>query len=212
MTRQPSAPTVENRPLSTKPDQSTPSLPELSRAIAAIKEEEDELKARREKARIQFFSLITTGIEEWQLRTTSITVPEEFWDIVDREEFFETRFPQWDIISETRDEAQLTDTFILREKPEYVGDSFEVDHDGTRYKISKQIDAGTPAVDWASLRAEYPEIFRRLAKRVVKYEINEDAWGDLQEEYPEFTTIIQRHTRVKPPTVKLFPRKLKSEE
>lgn len=164
--------------------------------LYVLTELEKNAKKNKDELREKLFAIASESYEgkEYLLPITTITIPNSFWHSTEitPEEFVESRFPTWDV---THVEPALdTDetTFILRKKPEYMPYSYE----GQSHKVSKQAVEPTPEIDWESLNNEFPEIFTKIAKEVVSYELDEQGVAELQKEIPDFMSILQRHVKV----------------
>lgn len=171
-------------------------LDEILAELNEVNKLEKELKVQKETLRKQLFEIAADSYKgkEYLLPITTVTIPKEFWYTtgLPPDEFLLTRYPTWDLTHTEDDPMLQATTFVLRKKPEYMPFSF----DGESLKVSKQSTEPTPEIDWETLEAEQPQIFEKVAKKVVHLELNEDAIPELQKEYSDFTSILQRHVKV----------------
>jgi hypothetical protein len=165
--------------------------------LAEITSLEKEIKSKKENLRSELFEIGADDYEgkEWLLPTTTITVPKEFWvrTNLTPDEFIASRFPTWDLESREDDVTMFTTTFVLRKKPLYMPYKYENDN----YKLSKSVTEPTPEIDWETLKAEDSQIFDKITKEVVIYELDGEALEELMAEDDSIIPFLTRHTMYK---------------
>jgi hypothetical protein len=183
-------------------------IEEVANEIVEIKQEEDMVKKRLGAAREEFFELTAAALDDSELPVYTIEVPNEFFDKtgMDILAFIFSRFPSWGLLSvkELDDRKIIT----LQRDRQYIPSAVEVN--GT--KISKSVSEYTPTLDWNTLEKERPDIASRLKKPVTKYEIDEEALGELIGEVPELSSVLERHMQVKSPSLRLSKGKADGQE
>lgn len=168
--------------------------------------EEKKVKATKEKLRKELLDLIIDEFEEKDfLRpVVSDSIPHSFFEKtgISHTEFIKTRYPGWELLKTINEESSVT--FVLQKLPEYVGKV--IDLGGAQ--LSKLVVEYTPEIDWDSLNKEFPELAERISKTIETIAIDEDALAEEVEQNPEIFSILRRHTRTKPPSVRILPREL----
>jgi hypothetical protein len=79
------------------------------------------------------------------------------------------------------------------------------------FKVSKDVAEYTPEIDWETLKSERPDIFKKLAVKRTHYDVNEAALEELFED-PEEASVLQRHLKVKPPSLRVTARRIEQEK
>lgn len=153
--------------------------------------QEKELKARKEELRDELFGVANREQPEHLLPTATIEVPFEFFNTTGMtyDDFLKSRFPTWDLQDyEVKDNSVV---FILRKGKSYMPWKYEDDY----YKLSKSPVEPTPEIDWDTLEIERPDLFGRLAKEKITYEVNEEEFNKLLQEDPTVYEVLRRHSK-----------------
>lgn len=170
-------------------------LNEVVKELKSLNDLEKEIKAKKDNLRAELFDYGVQDYDgkEWLLPTTTITVPKTFWltSIMTPKDFIESRFPTWDLLSVEEDPAMFITIFVLRKKPLYMPYKYEDDN----YKLSKSVTEPTPEIDWETLTAERPDLFDKLAKPVIHWELDGEVLEEMLKEDDELRSILTRHTK-----------------
>jgi hypothetical protein len=138
--------------------------------------------------------------KEYLLPQTSIIVEERFFKMtgMTHEEFAKSRFPTWDVvyISPSFDVV----TFVFKKKREYMPFGWEDEET----KISRSVSEYTPEIDWYSLSALEPELFRTIGKEVTSYELDEEKLAEIVASDPSVKERLMIHTKHKEPTIRVL--------
>lgn len=155
---------------------------------------EKKVKARKDEVRSDLFEFGTLSYDgaEHLRPTTTVTVPQEFWEKtgLTESEFLATRFPTWEVEAAEYDDLAGETTFILRKLPEFLPYKYENED----YKLSYVATEPTPDIDWVTLGAERPDLFHKLAKPVTTFVLDEDKLVAMLEGEPEIIAVLTRHT------------------
>lgn len=156
-----------------------------------VTSQEKELKTRKEELRDELFGIANSEQPESLLPTSTIEVPFGFFDKTGMTytEFLDSRFPTWDLQDYKVKESSVV--FILRKGKSYMPWKYEDEY----YKLSKSPVEPTPEIDWDTLKAEREDLFTRLAKEKIVYEINEKEFNKLLQEDPTVYEILRRHSK-----------------
>lgn len=169
-------------------------IADIAERLARIKRLEKSLEDKKDEARAELFAYVVEDYESKPhlLPTTTVSVPKEFWlkTGMTEADFMSSRFPTWDIEHSEYDDLAMLTTFILRKRPDYMPFS----DDGEDYKLTKTTTEPTPDIDWETLSAERPDLFRALSKPVTHFELDGDKLLELMEEDREIQSILMRHT------------------
>lgn len=185
----------------------------VAKELAQYAEEERKVKALRDDAKEEFYRLIRDRHKRDILPVRTIEVPDEFFAVtgLSYEEFVETRFPGWLVEHVEKNIALNRTVFVLKRDPEYLADGVDITVDNKRLRVSKVVAEYTPEVDWESLRAEDEKLFDKLAQPQLTYNVNEEALERMMEEEPHELAKLQRHMRVRKPSLKVTSRKVKDD-
>lgn len=153
--------------------------------------QEKELKVRKEELREELFKIADNEQPEHLLPVSTIEVPFEFFDKTGMtyEAFLQSRFPTWDL-----QDYQVTETgvvFILRKGASYM----PWKHEDEFYKVSKSPVEPTPELDWDTLATELPDLFGRIAKEKITYEVDEAEFNKALQEDPTVYEALRRHSK-----------------
>lgn len=185
----------------------------LAKQLYSHSQTEKELKKSREELREEFFRLLDDGLSgrEHVLPVKTIEVPDAFWATtgMTKEQFVDSRFPGWKIEHCEKNITTNQTVFVLKRDPSYVPGMVDATFGDTHIRVSKEIAEYTPEIDWTTLQAERPDLFEKLAKTKVVLELDDDELERLAVENPEELATLQRHMKVREPSIKVQPRKLK---
>lgn len=187
-------------------------LKEVAKNLYEANLAEKEAKANREELRDEFFRLVLYEFKDSAfLPVRTIEVPHDFWAKtgLSKDDFVATRFPGWEVEHIERNFADAVDVFIFKKDPAYMSSSVDVDADGVPVRVSKEISEFSPEIDWKTLEADQPDLFKLLAKKVISYELDEDVLREVLATKPEILADLQRHFIVKKPIQKLTARRIK---
>lgn len=194
-------------------------LADIARKLFEHKAREREYSEETKELREEFIRLHDDGIKgkAFRLPVKTIEIPGEFWDRtgMSMEDFIATRFPNWDVEHIERDISTGKTTFVLKQNYKYVSgvvDVNDTEDENKIIRVSKEVSEFTPEIDWDSLRRERSDLWERLADPKIVYEINEDEFDKLVENNPEELATLQRHMKVKPPTIRTTARRIKKDE
>jgi hypothetical protein len=179
-------------------------LTELGVEIADLNAEIKRLETQKDEKRKEFFAAANESYvdKEYLLPTTTLSVPLGIFIYIVETEFLKTRFPSWEVIAQ--EDKPFQRDYVLRKRPEYMPFSYQ-DED---VSISRSPSEGTPVVDWDHLKEYAPNIFEKLAKPVLSYELNEEALGELFNESPTIATVVTKYFTVhKAPVLRVLAKK-----
>jgi hypothetical protein len=184
----------------------------LAHELERVSNEEKEIKKRRALLRDDFFRLADHDWydKEHLLPVVTITVPDEFFERtgLSKREFIETRYPGWNLEHDEYNTALFEHTFVMRRDPRFIPREVEVQDGEDILKVSKEVSEYTPDIDWKTLRDDNPDLFEKLAVPVEQYALNEESLEQIMEESPDDLATLQRHMKVKAPTVRVVPRRI----
>lgn len=184
----------------------------LARELERVSNEEKEIKKRRSELRDDFFRLADHdwNKNEHLLPVVTINVPEEFFKRtgLSKREFIATRYPGWNLEHDEYNTALFNHTFVLRRDPKFISREITIEDGEDTLKISKEISEYTPDIDWETLRNDDPVLFEKLATPVEQYTLNEESLEQIMNESPDDLATLQRHMKVKAPTVRVVPRRI----
>lgn len=195
-------------------------LRDVAYSLVDATEKEKQAKQLREQAREEFFRMAD---EMWRSKedlvpVQTVEVPQDFFVStgLTQEQFMETRYPGWDIEHVELNPATMKRTFILKRNIRYLPRLVEVkewpeDTNSPIFKVSKDVAEYTPEIDWETLKAERPDLFKKLSVRKTTYELNEKALEELFEGDPEEASVLQRHLKVRPPSLRVTARRIEQE-
>lgn len=182
---------------------------DLARRQMRLSRLEKKIKERKEQVRKEFFSIANQNTPDYTLPTTSIHVPEAFFNIsgMSHTDFLKSRFPSWTLKATTISGKDVV--FVLQKRPEYVG---YVDG-GPGVQISRSISELTPEIDWDIMKLVDPILFGMFAKEVVTYELDADLFQKVMADDPSFDAqgFLARYAKHKPPTLRVLAKELKDE-
>jgi hypothetical protein len=188
-------------------------LQQIAKDLYEAKIDEKEASEGTRELRNKFFRLCEEGFrgKDHLLPVKTIEVPDSFFDATgyDKEEFPKSRFPGWDVYHQEYDAALEQTIYILRRNPSFIPGVVEVRDEKGLIRVSKEISEYTPEIDWDSLRAERPDLYKQIVKRRIEYDVNEDAFQKMVEEDPESLAVIFRHQKVREPTIRATARRVK---
>lgn len=188
-------------------------LEHIARELAELTAEERDIKALRDDAKEEFFRLLRDRHKHSVLPVRTVEVPDEFFHStgLSYDEFVESRFPGWLVEHVEKNIAMHRTVFVLKRDPEYLTDAVDITTDEGTLRVSKVVAEYTPEVDWESLRREDEKLFDKLAQPQLVYNVNEEALERLMEEEPHELAKLQRHMKVRKPSLKVTSRKVKDE-
>jgi len=185
----------------------------LAERLYEEQQSEKEHKTNREGFKKEFMRLIEDGFDgrDHILPVKTIEVPADFWKKtgMTKAEFIESRFPGWDVEHVEKDISTSNTVFVLKRNPHYLSGTIEVETDDGILKVSKEVAEYTPEMDWNTLREERPDLYKRLANPVITLELDEEMLEYIASEEPEELAVLQRHMKVKEPSLKVQPRMTK---
>jgi hypothetical protein len=167
----------------------------LMERLARLNRLEKSIEEKKKEARAELFIVAEIDYEDKRhlLPTTTVTVPKKFWEKtgMTEQDFLDSRFPTWEIEHAEYDDVAGETTLILRKKPLFMPFSAE----GDEYRLSKTTTEPTPDVDWETLSAERPDLFKKLAKPVTTFELDGDKLLELMEDDRSIQSVLMRHTK-----------------
>jgi len=185
----------------------------LARRLYRINQLRGGVEDRRDETRKEFFRLVTDNFrkKEHLLPVRTIEVPDGFFDKtgMTRFDFVMTRFPGWMVEHCERNTATGITVFVLKKDPHYMPDTIDVEDDEGTIRVAKEVSEATPEIDWDSLQKERPDLYEKLAREKVVLEVNDEALEKMVTEEPEDMAVLQRHLKVKEPSLKVRARRLK---
>jgi hypothetical protein len=188
-------------------------LQQIARELFEVNEGNKEGKQNREKLISEFYRLLDAGFKgrDHILPVKTIEVPDAFWNStqMSKDEFVESRFPGWNVEHVEKNITTGKTVLILKRDPSYLGSVVEVETEDGNVKVAKEIAEFTPEIDWDTLNAERPDLFEKLAIYKTVVELNDAALERIAMETPEELAVLERHMRVKKPTLKVTSRRLK---
>lgn len=186
----------------------------LAEELHRVSQEERAAKQQRDELKKELFKLIDVDFKNnpHLLPVRQIEVPQSFFDKTGMtyDEFISSRYPGWTCEHVEKDISSDRLVFIVKRDATCMPYSIEINNG--EFRVSREINEYTPSVDWNSMRDELPELFDRLAAPHITYEINEDELERLIEIEPDVLSKLQRHMKVKEPSLKVTSRKVKSDE
>jgi hypothetical protein len=189
-------------------------LEHLAKEIFLAKEKEKIYKEAITDLRDKFFDLLEDDIrgKSHLLPVQTIEVPKEFFDSsgLSERDFIGSRFPGWDVEHVETNIATGMHTFVLKKNPRYIPGVVEVDLDGKKLRVSKEIAEFEPDIDWTTLEREDPELYEELIEWESTPVLNEEALERMIEEKPEVLEKLRRHMHVKSPSLRATAREIKS--
>lgn len=172
--------------------------------------EEKDAKEKRSELRDEFIRLADDqySSRDHLLPVQTIEVDNSFFQKtgLTQDEFVSTRFPGWKVEHVEFNSATQKRTFVLKRDPHFLNQVVVVEEGDDKIYVSKEVSEYTPEVDWDTLRLERPDLFERLVKPKVVFELNEDALEQMMDETPEDAAALKRHLKVKPPTIRATAR------
>lgn len=190
-------------------------LQEIAKGLFEASEDEKEAKKRREYLRDEFFRLAEAEFhgKDHILPVKTIEVPDEFFARtgLTKDEFVKSRFPGWKVEHCEKNVAMSHTVFVFKKDPSYIPTVVDVEVDDQSIRVAKEIAEFTPEIDWDTLRKERPDLFKKLARRKVVYELNDQELENLTVETPEDLATLERHLKVKEPVRKATAKRLKNE-
>lgn len=189
-------------------------LAKVARELYNLHHDKQKATSEYDQARRKFMSLTTEEYRQNEaiLPVRTIEVPDEFFEKTGMDElaFVLSRFPGWQV--EHRDKKEGSTIYVFRKDPNYMPDSVEIHEGEITIRVSKEVSDYTPEIDWDTLKQERPDLYKRLAKRRMVLEVNEGEFNKMVEEDPHEMAVLERHLKVKEPSLKVRPRKLKEEK
>ncbi len=191
-------------------------LEHVARDFYKTKQAERLVNETVQDLRDEFFRMHDEAVKgrSYTLPVKTIEVPDEFFAVtgMSAEEFVESRFPNWNVEHVEKNTATNKTTFILKQNYRYVPGIVEIDDDDKVIRVAKEVSEYTPEIDWETLKAERPDLFDKLAQPVTRYEIDEVGFAEMVDKNPEELATLQRHMKVKPPTLRATARRVKKDE
>ena len=126
--------------------------------------------------------------------------------------YLQSRHPGWRKVESRRingagveDHTGLWIEFLLERDPAYLPYTIEAAGRGIRVTAGRTIQQKSPEMDQRSLQKDLPEVFDKIMKPVVVYEVDTDKLKDLITKQPELLPEIERHFAYPDPVAKLSP-------
>lgn len=189
-------------------------LEHLAKEIFLAKEKEKTYKEALEDLRDKFFDLLEDDVrgKSHLLPVQTIEVPKEFFyrTGMSEQDFIKSRFPGWDVEHVEANIATSIHTFVLKKNPRFIPGVIELDLDGRKLRVSKEIAEFEPDIDWKTLEAEDPELCDELIIWEKVPVLNDDALERMIEDKPEVLEKLRRHMKVKSPSLRATAREIKS--
>lgn len=191
-------------------------LAQIARELYDAKMSERGVKADVEHLRDEFFRLYDDGVrgKSYKMAVKTIEVPQEFFEKtgMSMEDFVKSRFPNWDVEHIEKNTATGVTVIVLKQNYKYIPGTVDIDDGDKVIRVSKEISEYTPDIDWDTLQQERPDIFKEIAKKVITYEIDEKGFSDFVAEKPEDLATLQRHMKVRSPSIRATARRVKKDE
>lgn len=189
-------------------------LQEIARDLYNSSMSDKAHKKTREELKDEFFRLLEYDFKgrDHILPVKTIEVPDEFWEKTQmtKDEFVQSRFPGWDVEHCEKNTALGQTVFVLKQNPHFIPGTVEVESKQGLVRVSKEVAEYTPEIDWETLQKERPDLFEKLADTKVVLVLDEYELEKLSVEAPEELATLQRHMRVKEPSLKVQPRMVKN--
>lgn len=186
--------------------QSGINLSELGSEIADLTAEIKRLTEEKEAKRKAFFAVANDSFagKEYLLPTITISVPYEIISEIGEDTFLNTRYPSYDVLSHKYDsEAQIFE-YVLRRKASVMPFNYEDDN----ISVARSPSESTPTIDWENLRTFFPDEFESIAKEVVSYELDEEAFTAFHAKHPQVAmSILQNFAVHKAPALRVLAKR-----
>lgn len=169
------------------------------------------LETLKKQLRADFFGYADTHYQDHShlLPMTSIMVPQKFFEItgMTHSDFLATRYPSWSNVSKTQKDDNII--FVLRKRQDYMPFS----HTAEDVELARSVSEITPEIDWESMKAVDPELFKAFAEEVTSYKLNTETFHKFIENEKEFDAqgFLSRYTIHKPPTLRVLTKVVKDE-
>lgn len=189
----------------------------IARQLYDAKTAEKDAKSNVSEFRDEFFRLHDEEFKnkDFLLPIKTVEVPEEFFTRtgLSKQEFVDSRFPGWQIQHCEYNSATGNTVFVFRKDTKFMPGVIDIeDDDGATIRVAKEISEFTPDIDWETLKNERPDLYDKLARPVLTYEINEEEFNRLVAEQPEELATLQRHMTVRNPVLRVTARKVKNND
>lgn len=171
-------------------------------------------KARKSELREQLFHVATLENEDNILPRQTFTIPVGFLNKVGMPEniFLASRWPGWRKIESRRvngDGEALPNgewvEYLVEKDPAYLPWSVEAQVDGLTIVAGRSVQQKAPEIDQRTLQKDMPEVFDKIMKPVVNYEVDADKLQNLITDDPSMLAKIQLHFAYPDPIAKLSP-------
>jgi len=189
-------------------------LQKIAQDLYEISVDDKRNKSTRDDLKDEFFRLLDYEYKGRAhiLPVKTIEVPDTFWHSTQMtyDEFVRSRFPGWNVEHVEKSISTNRTVFVLKRDPQYVPGLVEVQDDEGTIKVAKEVAEYTPEIDWTTLQQERPDLFEKLSRPRVIMELDDDAFEKLAMEEPEELATLERHMVVRPPALKVQPRRMKN--
>lgn len=188
----------------------------LARELMWATEEQDQSKKHREEIRDEFLRVVNEEFKgkDHMLPVKTIEVPDTFFETTNmtEEDFAASRFPGWNVEHVEKNIAKGYTVFVLKRDSSYLPKVIETDDgENSVIRASKEVAEYVPEIDWETLTAERPDLVEKIGKKKLIYELDEQGLESLSVEDPEELATLERHMKVRSPSIKTRARRLKRE-
>ncbi len=184
----------------------------LADEIASTTKEIKELEGQKNSNKQEFFDLVEDEFRgrDYLLPIRTVDVPDVFFDKTDMgyEEFCDTRFPGWDIEHIEKNIAEHKTTFVMKKSPKLMGQAVTTD----TVVVTKSVVEYGPEIDWETLKKERPDLWDAISKDVTHQIVDEERFTEALTEEPELLSILERHMKVREPSVKILSKVVKKND
>jgi len=178
-------------------------------------------EAKKKELRSELFDYATSENSEGVLARQVITIPLGFLNNIGMQEnhFLASRYPGWRKVESRKvndqgeeDREGTLIEFLLEKDPAYLPFSIEVEDNGLRITAGRTIQQNSPELDQRSLQKDMPEVFDKIMKPVVSYEVDTVKLEELLAKKPELLPRLELHFAYPTPITKLSPIREKKDE
>lgn len=122
-------------------------------------------------------------------------------------DFFATRHPGWRVIDKESNEDEGVVEFLLEEDPDFKPFSVTTtrEEDGKRVVVGKTVQRNSPEIDSETLQRAEPELYDKIYRPVITYEVDVNALEQLLNEEPDVVAKLELHMKIPAPVKKLIP-------
>lgn len=184
-------------------------LTDLAAETVEINKLIKELEEQKKEVRGQIFIHADDSYDgkDYLLPLYSVAIPKEFVETEDAlPNFLDSRFPSWALENYKYDESLEQWEVLMKRRREFM--PFVYEDEG--FVLSRSVAENTPELDWNLMAKLEPDLFQKIAKAKVVFELDEDQLGQAIGDDPELATRIQLYAIHKKPTLRILA-KVKNE-